>query len=92
MTDGGFRVMGPASSVDTALDLLRDQRPDAAVLDFTLGGEKVTPVPLLLKSLGVPFILASANTVDLAQHAIFTEVDLGKPTDFKRLIEFIRAL
>jgi DNA-binding response OmpR family regulator len=94
LTDGGFRVLGPVGSVRDALELLEEERPDAAVLDVTLGGEKVTPVALLLKSLGVPFVLASASdAAQLARHAVLHGVaNLGKPTDMKRLVHTMRAL
>ncbi|MCB5205251.1 response regulator [Neorhizobium sp. T786] len=94
LTDGGFRVLGPASSVTEALDLLAGERPDAAVLDVNLGKEKVTPVALFLKSLGVPFIVASAsNRAELAHIAVLSEVpNLGKPTDLTRLVDAVRAL
>ena len=60
----------------------------------TLGRERVTPVALLLKSLGVPFILASASDAsDLAPHAVLADaVNLGKPTDMKRLVQVVDAL
>jgi DNA-binding response OmpR family regulator len=86
--------LGPASSVDQALDLLKSQRPDAAVLDVTLGGEKVTPVAVLLKQWGVPFVLASASDpAELARHDVLANVlNLGKPTDMERLVEVVRSL
>jgi DNA-binding response OmpR family regulator len=40
----GYQVVGPAPSLGTALELLRQVRPDAAVLDVNLAGERVTPV------------------------------------------------
>ncbi|RWX79091.1 response regulator [Neorhizobium lilium] len=94
LTEAGFRVLGPAGSVDHALDLLHEERPDAAVLDFNLGHEKVTPVALHLKSLGVPFVLTSASGADeLARHEALSSIEnLGKPTDLKRLVETVRAL
>ncbi len=94
LTKGGFEVLGPASSVEQALALLKGQRPDAAVLDVTLGAETVTPVALLLKSWGVPFILASASdAAALARHDALAEVpNLGKPTDMKRLVDVVRSL
>ncbi len=94
LSRSGFEVLGPASSVDQALDLLKRQRPDAAVLDVTLGSEKVTPVALLLKSWGVPFVLASASDpAELARHDVFAKVpNLGKPTDMKRLVDVVRSL
>lgn len=94
LTNGGFDVLGPASSVDHALDLISDQRPDAAVLDVSLGRETVTPVALLLKALEVPFILASAlDAAELARHAVLADVpNLGKPTDMKRLVTVVQGL
>ena len=94
LTRSGFDVLGPASSVDQALDLLKSQRPDAAVLDVTLGGEKVTPVAVLLKQWGVPFVLASASDpAELARHDVLANVpNLGKPTDMERLVEVVRSL
>lgn len=76
LVDAGFEVLGPASSVQDALDLLEAARPHAAVLDVHLGREKVTPVALELS----PFpILANA-------------VNLGKPTDGSQMIDAIRKL
>ncbi|CAH0343051.1 response regulator [Rhizobium sp. CECT 9324] len=94
LREGGFDVIGPAASVRQALTLLNDQRPDAAVLDVTLGGEKVTPVALLLKSIGIPFILASASDpAELARHDCLAHAtNLGKPTDLMKLVEVVRGL
>ncbi|MBB3302564.1 DNA-binding response OmpR family regulator [Rhizobium sp. BK077] len=93
LTAGGFRVLGPAASVDHALDLVSKERPHAAVLDFNLVGEKVTPVALQLKALGVPFVLASAvHPTELAVHSALADVaNIGKPTDLKRLVDALKA-
>lgn len=94
LIEGGFRVLGPAASVKDALDLLGGECPDAAVLDFNLGREKVTPVALQLKSLGVPFVLASASsTAELSRYAVLADIpNLGKPTDLMRLVAAVRTL
>lgn len=94
LTDGGFRALGPAASVRDALDLLTSECPDAAVLDFNLGRDKVTPVALQLKTLGVPFVLASASSAaELSRYAVLADItNLGKPTDLKRLVAAVRAL
>ncbi|PZM08954.1 response regulator [Rhizobium tubonense] len=94
LTDAGYRVLGPAASVNDALELLSKERPHLAILDFNLGGEKVTPVALKLKSIGVPFVLASASDGgELARYAVFADVgNLGKPTDLKRLLNAVRDL
>ncbi|WP_184401398.1 response regulator [Rhizobium sp. BK650] len=87
LTSAGFNVLGPAASVDHALELLHDTKPNAAVLDVDLGGERVTPVALQLKALGIPFVLASAaDAAALAQNAALAGVrNLGKPADMRQL-------
>jgi two-component system, response regulator PdtaR len=90
----GLRVLGPAASVEHALDLLRDTRPDAAVLDVDLIGERVIPVALQLRALGVPFVLATAlDAAEIARYPVLAEAsNLGKPTDVKRLADVVRQI
>ena len=59
LRSAGYQVLGPAANVSAALELLRDERPDAAVLDVNLAGEWVTPVAEVLRAMSVPFILSS---------------------------------
>jgi len=59
LLDAGARVIGPASSVAQALDLVERERPDVAVLDMNLAGETSEPVADLLTRRGVPFVVAS---------------------------------
>ncbi len=94
LREAGFEVLGPAGSVSQALNLLGVSRPDAAVLDVTLNGKKVTPVAMLLNSLGVPFVLASASDErELAGHQVLAGAqNLGKPTDLQRLVVVCRSL
>ncbi len=91
---GGFRVLGPVSSVTQAIELIDKERPDTAVLDVNLGAENAAPVAFHLKELGVPYVLASArDTRGLAWHPLLADVvNLGKPTNSQRLIDAIRAL
>lgn len=60
LEEGGFRVLGPVSTVMAALKLLDQHRPDAAVLDLNLRNEMVTPVAQVLRRMAVPFAIASA--------------------------------
>ncbi|MEE7446542.1 response regulator [Methylobacterium radiotolerans] len=58
----GSEVLGPVPSVDQALDLIEDHRPDAAVLDVNLGdGDTVYPVADKLGVLGVPYLFATGD-------------------------------
>jgi DNA-binding response OmpR family regulator len=53
----GVEVVGPADSVDGALDLvIADERGlDGALLDVDLGGESIFPVAEALRYAGCPF-------------------------------------
>jgi DNA-binding response OmpR family regulator len=90
----GFRIIGLATSVDHALEIVAGEKPDLAVLDVSLGRERVTPVALLLRSLGVPFVLTTAWTQqELDQHEVLVgAANLGKPTNMARLAEVLHKL
>ena len=59
--DLGGAVVGSASRVGRALDLVREQGDeiDLAVLDVNLGGEDAFPVASLLAERGVPFVFST---------------------------------
>jgi two-component system, response regulator PdtaR len=81
----GWRVLGPAATVDQALRLLRQgDTPDVALLDVNLGGE---PVAAELRARGVPFVLASAYHLPAqAAAALAGAPAVGKPTEERRLL------
>ncbi|MEG3089377.1 response regulator [Sphingomonas sp. PB4P5] len=60
----GAEVIGPASSVAEALDML-DPLPDVASLDVQLGDETSFPIADELARRGIPFVFVtgSANTI-----------------------------
>jgi DNA-binding response OmpR family regulator len=67
----GSKVLGPVPSVDQALDLIEDHRPDAAVLDVNLGdGETVYPVADKLEVLSVPYLFATGD-VRVAEASVY---------------------
>jgi CheY-like chemotaxis protein len=59
LSDLGCAVVGPAARVGQALELLRAQKVDAAVLDLNVAGELVYPVADALASQGIPFLFAT---------------------------------
>jgi two-component system, response regulator PdtaR len=89
LEQNGHRIVGPANSVDAALRLLRDERPDVAVLDVNLRGQPVTPVAERLRSLHVPFVLASAySSPDFAgAGALAGAENVRKPINERHLVE-----
>lgn len=94
LEDEGYRVLGPAATVADALDLLGEQRPNAALLDVNLRGEMVTPVARLLRQMGVPFVLASAYArTELPDDEALTGAPyLGKPAPPAQLLAMVGEL
>lgn len=57
----GARVFGPVATAEAAMDLVREQDVDVAVLDIHLRGGTVYPLADLLLSQGVPFLFATGS-------------------------------
>lgn len=53
--DQGAEVVGPAVSVETALNFLAVMAPDAAILDVNLNGEPAFPIAEALLARSIPF-------------------------------------
>jgi two-component system, response regulator PdtaR len=92
LQSAGYQVLGPAGNVSAALELLRAERPDAAVLDVDLGGEWVTPVAEVLRAMLVPFILASGcGAAELhAQPLLRDAINVGKPLRSELLLKEVQ--
>lgn len=74
--------------------LLAHHQPDLAVLDVNLNGHPVVPVAKRLRSLQIPFVLASAyDRFDFEDSEVLEEVEnIGKPfTDRQLLAALERA-
>jgi CheY-like chemotaxis protein len=56
----GCHVIGPAAAIEDALELLKTEEIDAAVLDVNIGGKKVFPVADALAAKDIPFLFATA--------------------------------
>ncbi|HWE47219.1 MAG TPA: response regulator [Caulobacteraceae bacterium] len=52
----GYDAVGPASSVQEALELIQEQAVDAALLDVSLGRVRSYPVAEALMRAGTPFL------------------------------------
>jgi two-component sensor histidine kinase/PAS domain-containing protein len=60
VSDLGGAVIGPAARVAQALELIRENALDAAILDVNLSGEKCYALADELVARGVPFLFATA--------------------------------
>jgi CheY-like chemotaxis protein len=78
----GHEVLGPARNAAQALALIEAKRPDAAIVDVSLGRETGYPVAERLTKLGVPFVFATGRAEGTLQ-APFTDAPIMcKPFDY----------
>ena len=59
LADLGCIVVGPAARVEEALELLKRESVQAAVLDVNVAGSSVFPVADRLQELNIPFVFAT---------------------------------
>lgn len=77
----GGAVIGPVPGVEAALDLLRTSRPDLAMLDVNLEGERVHKVCTALREAEIPFVFVTGYDASVI-HPHFSAVPyLEKPID-----------
>ncbi|RPF71112.1 response regulator [Aurantiacibacter spongiae] len=61
----GYEIVGPAGSIPSALEILDDCQPDAAIVDLRLGEHDSYPVMDRLRELDIPFAVASGYGADI---------------------------
>jgi DNA-binding response OmpR family regulator len=88
----GWQVLGPAPTEKSGLALLREARPDVALLDLMLRRGTSAAVAEALVLMGIPFILASAceNPVDIGGDVFQGVVNIGKPRMPEELIAALK--
>jgi CheY-like chemotaxis protein len=86
--DVGATAIGPATSLEQALDLATNAELDVAILDLNLNGKRTGGVATLLRDRGVPFVFAtgygSSGREDFGQKGV-----LQKPF---QMAQFVSAL
>ena len=85
----GIEVVGPASKIETALELARDAEVEAAVLDINVGGVLTFPVADVLIERGVPVIFATGYGSSVLPERFRRTQTLQKPFD---QVQFGKAL
>ena len=92
LLEAGAIILGPAATVQHALDLTMTARPDIAVLDLNLSGESCLRVADALAAAGVAFIVATGygDAIPLPQHPAVES--LQKPYDPQALIDTLAKI
>lgn len=89
LTDAGLEVVGPATSVAKALELL-ETGCDVALLDVNLGKETAEPVAYKLRALGTPFAVMSGYAKEQHPPGFQGAPVLSKPTRPEILVAVLR--
>ncbi len=92
LVDHGCQVVGPFTTVGTALAAARDVQADLALLDVNLRGERVYPVAEVLEGRQIPFLLLSGYGHEAvpAEHPLW--VSCSKPFLPTELLRAMSAL
>lgn len=83
--DLGYEVIGPARSVRQALTLIDDHKPDAAILDVSLGESDSFCVADALKSRKIPFAFGTGRDAQAIPPNHANAPMLFKPYDISSL-------
>lgn len=87
----GYVVIGPAFSVEEAMQLACENDPDLALLDVNLDGAPSFPVADFLRGRGVPFVFASGYGTRGLTERYVTAPMLKKPFSQEQLQEALAA-
>jgi DNA-binding NtrC family response regulator len=88
----GGTVVGPAGSVEGALQLLSDATPNAALLDVNLREGRVTPVAQACWDRSIPFVLVTGyGRLELEEPLLQSAPRVRKPFD-RRSIHKVLAI
>jgi two-component sensor histidine kinase/response regulator RpfG family c-di-GMP phosphodiesterase len=85
----GFNVVGPLASVAQAIGPARDAMVDAALLDVTLGNERIYPVADVLKERRIPFAFLTGYGREGIDGRFADVPVIQKPVDDKALTAFL---
>jgi hypothetical protein len=83
-------VLGPAGSVDQALDIFEKAGCEAAILDVNLGRETAEPIAIRLARSSIPFVTISGYTRDQLPTGVNPAPLLGKPLNSALVIETLK--
>jgi CheY-like chemotaxis protein len=88
----GYQVLGPASRVREALQLLEDSQPDIAVLDVSLRGETSFDLARALAKRSIPFIFMTGHVSNDLLAEFKGRPLLNKPVDDAKLVSCVAKL
>jgi DNA-binding response OmpR family regulator len=92
LTDGGHVVSGMVGSAEKAIQLLEDQKIDAAVVDANLAGSCAAPIGAALRKRGIPFVVISGYSKQQLLAGLQDAPFLPKPVDGLELLTVVSTM
>ena len=91
LLDLGVEMVGPASRLDSALQLAREADFDAAILDINIAGVQSYPVGDVLRGRGIPVIFATGYGSSILPERFKSCPILHKPFDIHRFSQVLHT-
>lgn len=88
----GCVIVGPVSKLEAAIQIVKEEQFDAAILDITIRGGQVFPVAEVLIERQIPFIFASGYGDWALPENFRGRPRLAKPFTFDELAGTLHAL
>ncbi len=89
----GWSVIGPASTLASAMELARSAACDGAVLDVNLRGERIDEAAAILAGRGIPFLFTTGYGRDAIPAACRdSAVVIAKPFNERDLVQAVKDL
>jgi PAS domain S-box-containing protein len=92
LEDKGARVVGPAGSLEHALELIAADRYDGALLDANLNGMAVDEAAAALTRLGVPFVFISGYGAESLPRAFASAPHVQKPFTPTQILDVVSTM
>jgi len=86
LSDRGYRVVDPVSTVEDALAALEKVRPDVALLDYRLGGSTTEPLLQVLQERKIPVCMLTGYGRDSLPERYQNYPVLEKPFSLGELL------
>jgi DNA-binding NtrC family response regulator len=92
LTEAGFGVVGPATTVPAALKHISEGNFDAALVDANLGGHSIDGVTAALADRGTPFVLVTGYGRNSLPPQLANAPLVQKPFDPRTVIDAVQRL
>ena len=91
--EAGYKVLGPVAAVGPGLKIIRETKPDVAMLDYNLGQETSIPLADELEECAVPYLFLSGQ-VDrvINAHTLKRKKVIMKPFNAENLTTYVDGL